>query len=550
MDNDKPLTRRALIGAMGRFGGAGAAYEAMAALGMLPVPMRQAAALEPPHDLGQGKHVVVLGAGVSGLCAAYELDRAGFAVTVLEAQRRAGGRSLTLRRGAVFQELGADAPLQRVEFDDGLYLNAGPGRIPHHHTHLIEYCRRFGVTLEPYIFASRANLMHSDKLPPDKAEGGRRVVQARRVIYDIQGHVAELLDKCLDRNAKEALVAKEDLETLRDMLAQFGDLTTDKNPPHHAHYENEDGRAGYAVPPGLAGEPGKPLGPMALEEILRSGLWKDWAFRDTYYFWQSSLLQPAGGMDRIVEGFRRQPLAHRLGLVDGLIRFGAEVTEIEAMKGDGVTIAYKDASGPRSVRADYCISTIPTTLFKDLKTDLPAPFMDAAAKLPFMPAAKVGWQAKRRFWETDNEIYGGISWTTDLIDQIWYPSDGYLSAKGTLTGAYIRGKNALAFGDMTHERRLALAREQGGRLHADYAKLVERGVSIAWHKMPYQLGGWANEDEESFGPLIETLSQPQGRLHLAGDQITWWSGWQEGAVIAAQAAVKWICEACALAPVK
>jgi len=542
-----PLTRRSLIAAMGRLGGAGAAYEAMVALGLLPVPVRPAAALEPPTDLGQGKHVVVLGAGVSGLCAAYELDRAGFACTVLEAQPRAGGRSLTLRRGGAFKELG-DAPLQRCGFDDGLYLNAGPGRIPHHHTHLIDYCRRFGVTLEPYIFASRANLMHSDKLPADKNHGGRRVVEARRMVYDMQGHVAELLDKCLAGDAKQALVSKADLETLRDMLAQFGDLTVE--PDHQVQYTNEHGRAGYAVPPGLAGNPGKPLGPMALEQILRSGLWNDWAFRDTLYFWQSSLLQPKGGMDQIVEGFRRQPLAQRLGLLDGLVRYGAEVTEIEAMKGDGVTVAYKDATGARVLQADYCISTIPTTVFKDLKTDLPAPFMQAAAALKFMPACKVGWQAKRRFWETDSEIYGGISWTTDAIDQIWYPSDGYLSEKGVLTGAYIRGPNALDFGGLKLEERLTRARQQGERLHADYAKLVEHGVSIAWHKMPYQLGGWANEDEETFGPLIEVLAKPQGRLHLAGDQVTWWTGWQEGAVIAAQAAVKWVCEACALAPVR
>lgn len=137
-----------------------------------------------------------------------------------------------------------------------------------------------------------------------------------------------------------------------------------------------------------------------------------------------------------------------------------------------------------------------------------------------------------------------------MIDQIWYPSHGYLGAKGVLTGAYIRGANALAFGEPPLEQRLAQAREQGEWLHADYAKLVEHGVSIAWHKMPHQLGGWANEGEATFGPLIEKLAKPQGRLHLAGDQLTWWTGWQEGAVIAAQAAVKWVCDACAAAPAR
>jgi monoamine oxidase len=548
MDIRKPLTRRSLIGAMGRIGGAGAAYEAMMALGMLPSPVR-AATLELPADLGQGMSVVILGAGVSGLCAAYELDRAGYDVIVLEAQRRAGGRSLTLRRGAAFKEMG-DAPLQYCEFDDGLYLNAGPGRIPHHHVHLIEYCRRFGVTLEPFIFASRANLMHSDKLPPDKAQGGRRVAQARRIIYDIQGHVAELLDKCLDKNATAALVSKADLEALHEMLAEFGDLTVDKGPPRRAHYENEDGHAGYAIPPGLAGNKGTPLGPMALEEILRSRLWDNFAFRDTDYSWQTSLLQPRGGMDQIVEGFRRQPLARRGGTIAGLVRYGARVTELEVMKPGAAAIAYEDGSGPRRISADFCISTIPMPVFAGLKSDLPAPYLKAAGELKFMPACKVGWQAKRRFWETDNQIYGGISWTTDTIDQIWYPSDGFLGAKGALTGAYNRGKTAIEFGNRSIEDRLRIAREDGERLHAGFGKLVEHGVAIAWHKMEFQHGGWANEDEGIFGPLIEILAQPQGRLHPAGDQVTWWTGWQEGAVIAAQAAVTAICERCAVERVR
>ena len=65
--------------------------------------------LEPdrvwPLSTGRGQLVAILGAGVSGLTAAYELDRAGYDVVILEAQRRAGGRSLTLRRGDVFQEM-------------------------------------------------------------------------------------------------------------------------------------------------------------------------------------------------------------------------------------------------------------------------------------------------------------------------------------------------------------------------------------------------------------------------------------------------------------
>src|SRR5918912_3162303 len=93
------MTRRGLLGAMAQLGGAGAVYETLAVLDFLKPPPAMAANLEIPADAGTGKTVVILGAGVSGLCAAYELDRAGYECIVLEATRRLGGRSLTPRRG-------------------------------------------------------------------------------------------------------------------------------------------------------------------------------------------------------------------------------------------------------------------------------------------------------------------------------------------------------------------------------------------------------------------------------------------------------------------
>lgn len=125
-----PVTRRSLLAGMAKLGGAGAVYETLAAWEFLKAPPALAASLALPPESGRGKSVAILGAGVSGLCAAYEFDRAGYDCIILEAARRAGGRSLTLRRGDAFKEMGTD--LQVCAFDDGAWLNAGPGRIPFH----------------------------------------------------------------------------------------------------------------------------------------------------------------------------------------------------------------------------------------------------------------------------------------------------------------------------------------------------------------------------------------------------------------------------------
>ena len=89
---DALLTRRRLLQTIGAAGGAAATYETMVALGLLAQPTAWAGRLPIRPDQGRGKSVVILGAGMGGLTAAYELTRAGFDVTVLEASPRAGGR--------------------------------------------------------------------------------------------------------------------------------------------------------------------------------------------------------------------------------------------------------------------------------------------------------------------------------------------------------------------------------------------------------------------------------------------------------------------------
>src|SRR5437588_7612149 len=108
-------------------------------------------------------------------------------------------------------------------------------------------------------------------------------------------------------------------------------------------------------------------------------------------------------------------------------------------------------------------------IFKQLTTNLPPATMAAARKLPLLAAGKVGWQADR-FWETRDQIFGGISWTTDVITQIWYPSSGYLGAKGVLCGAYMYGATAESFNAKPVAERLEIAREQGEKLHPGYAR--------------------------------------------------------------------------------
>jgi monoamine oxidase len=120
------LTRRAFLERLGYAGGVGAAYLGMQALGLLNTPPAAAEPFALPAGSGRGRSIVILGAGIAGLVAAYELRRAGWDVTVLEARDRVGGRVWTIRGGDRVAQTGR--PDQVATFSDGLYFNAGAPR--------------------------------------------------------------------------------------------------------------------------------------------------------------------------------------------------------------------------------------------------------------------------------------------------------------------------------------------------------------------------------------------------------------------------------------
>ncbi|HEX5890682.1 MAG TPA: FAD-dependent oxidoreductase [Pyrinomonadaceae bacterium] len=95
---------------------------------------------------GPAKKVLVLGAGLAGLVAAYELTQLGHDVTVLEARTRPGGRVHTLRE----------------PFSDGLYAEEGAARIPENHELTLKYVKQFALTLEPF-YPSRLNAVRFDR---------------------------------------------------------------------------------------------------------------------------------------------------------------------------------------------------------------------------------------------------------------------------------------------------------------------------------------------------------------------------------------------------
>src|SRR5438128_241476 len=114
VDRTAGLTRRRFINLVGKAGGYAAAYNTMVAMGLMTVPPAKAAPPPLPADSGRGQRVLILGAGIAGMTAAYELTKAGYECRILEARSRAGGRNWTLRGGDRAEEIDS---VQNLEWD-------------------------------------------------------------------------------------------------------------------------------------------------------------------------------------------------------------------------------------------------------------------------------------------------------------------------------------------------------------------------------------------------------------------------------------------------
>ena len=512
------MRRRDLLGLIGAAAGGSAMYLAMAALGHA-AESTYAGPIRLEGD-PKGAAVLVLGAGVAGMVAAMELRRAGYRVQILEYNDRAGGRTWTLRGGDRFTELGGAA--QDCAFADGLYINPGPWRIPYHHRALLDYCQRLGVALEPFIQVNHNAYLHSAKSFAGQPQR-YRTVQA-----DFHGTVAELLSKAVHTDALAAAVSTEDTEVLLAALRNWGALDGDYR---YAAGELSSRRRGWDKPPG-GGLNGEPVAsrPVAPSDLLQGRLWRALSVALEFDY-QTTLFQPVGGMDAIAKAMTRE--------VADLLRLRAKVTAIR-QDSAGVAVTWQDtASGEaRQSRADWCLCTIPLSVLSQVEMNVSPPMAAAIAAVPYAPGLKIGLQFRRRFWEQDDGIYGGISYTDLPIGLVGYPATGYFgTGPGVLLGAYSFGAYAYEFTSLDPAERVRRAVEYGSQLHPQYRDEFETGIAVGWHRVPWTLGCYGQWTDAARRDHYQDLCALDGRILLAGEHASYIPAWQEGAVLSALDAV-------------
>jgi monoamine oxidase len=553
-----------------------------------------------PKTIGKGQKAVIIGAGVGGLSLALELlTHTQFEVTILEANNRVGGRSLTVRPGDSFTENPKGKPtveykqtchFQVEDLYNKPYLNCGPGRIPSAHRDVLNYCKALGVELEIYVMESRSNLVYDDSKFKDK-KGKAQTVVNRRLANDPRGYFSQFLHaipellttikdsddpKKFENFLKAVKPLTEALESTKGGEKKFKEWLTKFGVLNKEGEFDKTSRSGYTELPSktMLGEDENMMPKLDFTEMLDSEFWALRFYQPEDFSWQQTSFQPVGGMDMIVKA-----MAIEVQKLGGNIILKAPVTKIDR-KGRKYKVTYLDGKTRKIFDADKCISNMPIPLLKNKITDNLIKGKDFKHALDIVfekeeflqPTVKVGWQSERKYWQDPPDkntvpIFGGISWTRQEMTQMWYPSNDYHQNLGILTGTYNFSKVAEKWGDHTPEWRLKKAREGAEELHGkEFAKQLDHGLTVAWQNIRTQRGGWVDwtkVDEETADPKLSyhdilhirrqkdlekteihdaawcfnTLQDGDNGFYIVGDQLSSLPGWQEGAISSALVAL-------------
>jgi monoamine oxidase len=522
MDQDPhAVSRRSLLKLIGTTAGSGVMYDMMVAMGYAGT-----SDFTGPIKLSgdvKGASVLVLGAGLSGMTAAYELRKAGYKVQMLEYNDRPGGRNWSLYGGDSYTEMGGVT--QHIEFDKGLYFNPGPWRIPYHHRGLLYYCKQLNVPLDSFVMVNYNAYVHSTKAFNGKPQ------RYRQIAADFDGYIGELLAKATSQDKLDRAITKDEKDGLLQVLRFWGAL--DKN-YEYKKSEAASAMRGYDVEPGGGLSP-LPVDsdPLPMKELFGSGMWFS-AIAGKIYEFQTPLFQATGGMGMIGKAFGRS--------LGNMIKYNCKVIDIK-QDAKGVTATYVDSKkggAAQTAHADWCVCTIPASVLGQIPMQVGAPMRNAINSLSYDSAFKVGLEFKRRFWEEDDDIYGGITYTDQPIANISYPSNDYhRQGGGVLLGGYIFGDSpaTFKFSALSAQDQIKAALEQGAKIHPQYAKEFKSGVGVAWHRVPWTLGCSGSWSDENRAKNYNNMCAIDGRIVLAGEHCSRLPAWQEGAVLSALDAI-------------
>ncbi|HZO82192.1 MAG TPA: NAD(P)/FAD-dependent oxidoreductase [Candidatus Binataceae bacterium] len=426
------------------------------------------------------KSVIVLGAGLAGLAAAYELSEAGHTVCVLEARSRPGGRVHTLRD----------------PFAEGMHAEAGAfAFVPSAPDYVMNYVRRFGLAITPavpnevsglgvvYHFRGR-RVPESVQMdwPLGLSDEERRIgLPAMRSRY-LRSAVDEVI-RAAGAGDLEGVLRKYDRYSFAEFLDQVGAspeagelmAVTDWDPVG----EKLDERS-------------------ALDVLAQTACYG--AFRGQRY-------SIVGGNDRLPRAF-----AERLG---ERVRYGAAAARIEQNR-RGVRAVYIQGGREAAVEADYLVCSLPLPALRAIETSPPLAALKRRAieELPYSCVTSIALQCRTRFWGEAG--LAGSAFTDLPISLLWDGTDSQRTRRGILQGVMTgaRARHALA---LPHERRVELILDSAEKVFPPLRSWCEGVEYRCWDEEPCSRGANAWFRTGQMTALMPALAQAEGRFYFAGE---------------------------------
>jgi monoamine oxidase len=436
------------------------------------------------------KKVVIVGAGLAGLAAGYELKRAGHNPVILEAQQRVGGRVYTLRD----------------PFTEGLYAEVGAMRIPRAHALTMEYIEKFGLRTSDFTMDNPNTYVYI---------GGRKI-RASEAHANPALLGFEVYDHEIGLTAGQRYVST--LQPLLDMLAKDGDSAWDEIVAKYDQYSTREFLEWNGWSEGMI----EMFGLLANQEAVMNSSFLE-LFREDCGNYYTNMVEIEGGTDRLPYAF--------LPELKNNIRFGAKMIAIDQSP-DDVTIHYQTHAGRFKEKGDYAIITVPFPVLRHV--EVLKPFTRAKQRairqLHYDASAKILFQCRRRFWEEDEGIFGGGTLTDLPIRNLYYPDHGRETGRGVILASYTWSEDAQRWGSLKPYDRIIQALDDIAEIHPQILEEFEVGTSWMWHDDEFAGGAFALFDPGQQSLLHEEIIKPEGRIHFAGEHASLYHAWIQGAL--------------------
>lgn len=423
-------------------------------------------------------HVVVVGAGLSGLRATQHLRAAGCDVTLIEAEHRPGGRVRTVH----------DA------FVGGQYSESGAEWVDSVHHRMLELLDRYGIA---------------------RLGDGERWTVIRRWLY----WNGELLSPQRIREVEPGIV--DQLDRFDELVsAVAGEVADPTHPQLHPHAEQIDARslADVADEAGLGelgrlfkrrdsqGEFGAEPAEVSLLFLAQQRAYHDHVARGA----DVVAHRVDGGFSGVAVG-----LAHDVGDIS----FGESLVALD-QDADGVVVR----TSSRTVRADHVVlacSLVPLRSVQ-FRTGMPAPLHEAVHGLGYGAITKTSVQWSQRDWPA------GYATTSGLAQRVYEPTIDQQGDSGILM-SYCGGQGGHDWAARNEFERVQLAADEMREMHGLRGQVLG-GYSRAWSTAADYGGSYAVYQPGQVTRYWDVLRQPWGRVHLAGEHVAACTGYMEGAL--------------------